>query len=413
MVLPKNITQIGEINGSCKVYVEDYVVSYIKQLNQLAMDKPMAVAIYGTQKEENGVDYLFVYGGAQLDYLARECRHLSQAQLQEIDRKRKKYFQEYAFLGYCLLSGEMLEGFYIYEQGICRYMSGYARFYEKNDSMLAFMLDNRLTEVSPEIVDDTKYEMVRSRQEERRRQNDAENSFLKKAEPAPKLKQETGAASFQYRFAKTAMSATFGLACVLAIALLVREGQGENMSGTDNGVWNVLTAMTSDLWEGDEEATEEAQAVMSQGRVDKLVVEDKLNQALLEENKEGIAASEEENTTMESEMPSTEAAVQEETEASAETATEETQAVQESVTASEEPEETVATIVSVDAESIAAMEASEENVQPASYMIMPGDTLIGISTRVYGSEAKISEICRLNNISNPDDIKVGAKILLP
>ncbi len=413
MVLPKNITQIGEINGSCKVYVEDYVVSYIKQLNQLAMDKTMAVAIYGAKKEENGVDYLFVYGGAQLDYLARECRHLSQAQLQEIDRNRKKYFQEYAFLGYCLLSGEMLEGFYIYEQGICRYTPGYARFYEKNDSMLAFMLDNRLTEVSPEIVDDTKFAMVRSRQEERRRQNDTENIFLKKTEPAPKVKQEVEGTSFQYRFAKTAMSAVFCMACVLAIALVVREGQRENMPGTDNGVWNVLTAMTSGLLDDAEEAKEEAQAVMSPGQVDKLVVEDKLNQALLEENKEGVAASDEEEPAMESEMSTIESAVQEEAEVTAESASQETVAEQESLAVSEEQEEASATVVSVDAESVAGMEIPEENVQPDSYMIMPGDTLIGISTRVYGSEAKISEICQLNNISDPDDIKVGTKILLP
>lgn len=54
-----------------------------------------------------------------------------------------------------------------------------------------------------------------------------------------------------------------------------------------------------------------------------------------------------------------------------------------------------------------------EVVQLTSYTIMSGDTLIGISTRMYGTEHMVKEICRLNNISNPDDIKVGAKILLP
>ena len=42
-----------------------------------------------------------------------------------------------------------------------------------------------------------------------------------------------------------------------------------------------------------------------------------------------------------------------------------------------------------------------------------GDTLIGISIRQYGTDAKVSEICELNQIANPDDIKVGEKILLP
>lgn len=39
MELPKNITQIGETNPHCKIYVEDYVISYIRQLNQYARDR--------------------------------------------------------------------------------------------------------------------------------------------------------------------------------------------------------------------------------------------------------------------------------------------------------------------------------------------------------------------------------------
>lgn len=31
MELPKNITQIGEADKHCRIYVEDYVVSYINK----------------------------------------------------------------------------------------------------------------------------------------------------------------------------------------------------------------------------------------------------------------------------------------------------------------------------------------------------------------------------------------------
>ena len=44
MVLPKNITQIGETNPHCKIYVEDYVISYIRQLNQYAREKGLGGA---------------------------------------------------------------------------------------------------------------------------------------------------------------------------------------------------------------------------------------------------------------------------------------------------------------------------------------------------------------------------------
>ena len=51
--------------------------------------------------------------------------------------------------------------------------------------------------------------------------------------------------------------------------------------------------------------------------------------------------------------------------------------------------------------------------QPVAYTIKSGDTLIGISMKNYGNESMVKEICALNRISNPDDIKVGEKILLP
>ena len=47
MELPKNITQIGEVDKHCRIYVEDYVVSYIKQINGMAQNKDIAIALYG------------------------------------------------------------------------------------------------------------------------------------------------------------------------------------------------------------------------------------------------------------------------------------------------------------------------------------------------------------------------------
>ena len=170
MELPKNITQVGESSGNCRVYVEDYVVSYIKQMNRAAQDKEIALACYGKSSREQAVSYHFIYGACKVDYLQKEVRHLSQAQSQEIERQRVKYFPEHQFVGYLLLDGEMVEGFYICEQDISRYVKGYACFYEKNDSMLAYMLDNQKQEHQPEQFGQEKYERVKQRQEERRLQ---------------------------------------------------------------------------------------------------------------------------------------------------------------------------------------------------------------------------------------------------
>ena len=88
MELPKNITQIGEADKHCRIYVEDYVVSYIKQMNGMAQNKDIAIALYGRKTAEDGVAYLFAYGSAKLNFLQKPVRHLSQAQEQEIEKLR-------------------------------------------------------------------------------------------------------------------------------------------------------------------------------------------------------------------------------------------------------------------------------------------------------------------------------------
>lgn len=47
------------------------------------------------------------------------------------------------------------------------------------------------------------------------------------------------------------------------------------------------------------------------------------------------------------------------------------------------------------------------------YKIEKGDTLYKISIKVYGDTGKVEEICELNKIKDPDNIKYGQKILLP
>lgn len=361
MELPKNITQIGEVGKDCKVYVEDYVISYIKQLNHMAENRETAVSLYGRLQVENGVSYYFVYGACKLDFLRREVRHLSQAQHQEIERLRRKFFPELSFLGYRLLDGEMIEGFHICDQDICRYLPGYAQFYEKNDAMLAYMLAER-NETKPEQVNQEKYDEVKRRQEERRIV--AETAVLAQK----KSKQFPSSANLQ-KMRLTAVG-VFALLCLFGIATF-REETPDNIVAGQNGA-------------------ETVSGIAVQGKVEKdtLVMEDKLESALLEENRiemqpttESAQETEAEEQTAAEEVP--------ETEASADEAATETEAVSASV----EPAETVPKAV--------------------AYVIQPGDTLIAISLRQYGTDTRVSEICSANKIKDPDNIKEGQVIMLP
>lgn len=58
-------------------------------------------------------------------------------------------------------------------------------------------------------------------------------------------------------------------------------------------------------------------------------------------------------------------------------------------------------------------QAQEALALPESYQVQKGDSLIAISRRFYGTDEKVIEICRLNNIKDPNQIRPGQNILLP
>lgn len=385
MELPKNITQIGEADKHCRIYVEDYVVSYIKQMNGMAQNKDIAIALYGRKTAEDGVAYLFAYGSAKLNFLQKPVRHLSQAQEQEIEKLRRKYFSEMTFLGYQILNGEMVEGFQICEQEICRYVSGYAQFYEKNDSMLAYMLENRGEEAAPEKVDQEKYEVVKKRQEERRQRQESGHAgrveYTGRAEHRDNI---IPMPTEGLRRMKMAATGVFVLLCVMALALMRQENTGESLEET------ARQAMSSLMEQKLPDAVEE------QNQVSTLVAEDKLEAALRQENN---AMAESATATAETTVPETM-----ETGAAVEDTTEVTEEPQPTPTPEPTPE------VTVESETPQTQAAV---AQPTAYTIKKGDTLIGISLRNYGSNTKVSEICALNGITDPDDIKIGQEILLP
>ena len=447
MDLPKNITQIGESDQRCKVYVEDYVISYIKQMNRQAENRNVAVALYGIRKEENDVSYVFFYGAGKVLSVQKEVRHLSQAQNQEIEKLRKKYFAQYQFLGYRMLSGEMVEGFHICEQGTCRYINGYACFYEKNDVMLAYMLDSRKEEVPPESVDQEKYDRVRQRQEERRAQyrenmtGNGENTKktvfsslssqkesqedteraetgqtsaanerstrrqgrvvpYRKHQASPKTVKNTSSTLKMMRVAVVGM---FLLLCVLGITTL---GDAHTMEDIQAAARKLITEFTEQKIP-DQDAEQE-----TTGQVNTLVAEDKLTEAIKQENAAGqeteqpdVAETSESQTaeteqTAVTEQPFAQQSTTPEQYANTgQTATTEQPTQQESAPPSEETGST--------------QEPAKQTSAPVPYTIKKGDTLTAISLRIYGTDAKVKDICDLNNIKNADDIQFGQKILLP
>lgn len=394
MELPKNITQIGEADDKCKIYVEDYVVSYLRQMNQVAREKEMSVALYGTCTDEEDKSYVFIYGAAKVNYLQKEVRHLSQAQKQEIESNRIRYFKEYSFQGYCLLKGEMIDGFYICSQDICRFTKGYAQFYEKNEGMLAYMLEMRQEEPATEVVDQEKYEQVKKRQEERKSLFGVERD-KKFVLPKP----DRILSKDRFRNLQFSVVASFAILCVLGLLAI------------SGGRQNLLSKESEDA----EPLVQEVVGSAVQPEV--MTAQESLLDALQDENERdtdaknsgGEETSETEDTNENVETAETPTQTEEST-------TEELPNEEISFeTQNEEPvQETETTIwedQSVHAEPVAEPVTEETPYQ--TYIIQKGDTLNRISLRNYGTKSYVKKICELNGIENPDRIKMGEKILLP
>ena len=404
MELPKNITQIGEMNHSCRIYVEDYVISYIKQVNVHARDKTMAVAVYGSRKEEAGVTYLFFYGACRLNFLTRESRHLSQAVQQEVEELRQKFFMQYEFLGYCMLNGEMVEGFQVCQQGVCRYISGYAQFYEKNDSMLAFMLESRKEEVKPEEVNQEKYDEVKRRQEDRRlqskEQSEAKIFHLRDRQP------DSSKGAKNLRTMKYAAAAVFLLLCVAGMTSLSGENRLEDIQVAARQIFeNVNTKQLPDVEEEENRS--------------KLVVTDELKDEMYKEGMAGssgsdVQAAASNGVTVPTGEPGTSFEEAGEREDDSDGAAEPPgnatpEPDQESVVTPEPSSESIAT----PAPEPVVEPTQEPAAEPVSYIVQKNDTLIGICIKIYGSADKVKEVCDFNNIPDADNIKVGQKIFLP
>lgn len=411
MELPRDIVQIGETNPNCKVYVEDYAVSFLKQQNRQAVDKGITVALFGKNRAEEDKTYVFVYGAAIIKSLQKESRHLSQAQYQEIEKLRRRYFADYELVGYRILNGEMIEGMHICEKDTFRYIAGYAQFYEKNDIMLAYMLEYKGGDAQPEVVDQEKYEMVKKRQEERRSLNDGNRKKNGKEEERhiedhgevstgistqerDELKETwSGVLKKQRQGLRRLQVATVAVFAVLCVVGLYSLGHPEEQEGMAEEIPVAGPAQ-----------------IQSPDNLSILRTDEKLTEALIEENRDHEEQNGEDNPRIEADVSKEyEDSIEESNEDMPETDGKGAQG--DEGTDSRESE-------AMPAESGEEQQGSESQVssaqaEPTEYVIRKGDTLLGISLRVYGNTSMVLELCRENNIVNPDDIKVGQKIRLP
>lgn len=405
--LPKNVQQIGEPEENRKIYIEDYVITYLKRFaKEEALSSRMAILL-GNSERMGGIPYLFIKSAIALKELEYSDGGIpfTDEVWAEVYSTIKEYFPAQDILGWFLsvpgypmeLDPGLLkihvnyfggvdkvlmveeptdgdEDFFAYEQGKLTRQRGYYIFYEQNEAMQRFMIDTG----DGESID-----------EKEQFEDRAIKSFRAIVQEKKELSGQKRVMTFLYT------ASTFLVMVVLVIGITLINNY-EKMEGLEMALSDISRTLESQDTPAAAEAVDSAETAAQQnGEASGAAAE----AAAPEEAGTGGAQSGEEQS---GEAAGAQAVPEEtEDEAAAEAAAEGT----EEDAADQASEEAV--------QEEAAQEASAESVVPETYVVQAGDTLLGISRKIYGRDDQIDAICSLNGIDDSDHILVGQKLLLP
>ena len=379
--LPKNVRQIGEPEDKRKIYIEDYVGTYLRKFAREEMLNSRGAILLGHSEWMDGIPYLFIKSAIALKGVncGREGIPFTDEVWAEIYGAIKEYFADQDILGWflsmpgypmdldarllkthvnyfggvdkILMIEEPVEGeedFFAYENGKLTRQRGYCIFYERNEAMQRYMVEMG----DGEGVDENEEFDDR-----------ATRTFRTLIQDKKDTSNQKRVMTFLYT------ASTFLVMVVLVIGITLINNY-EKMEG--------LEMALSEISQSLEKQEGQAGEIYVQGSTDP-----ELADAVTAENAQ--AAGEETASSPEEEAGQPEEQTEEQPEEQPE----------------EEPEET--------------QEAVSQSVEeiPDVYVVQKGDTLLSISRKIYGRDDKIREICSLNGIWDSNHILVGQKLLLP
>ena len=400
--LPKNVRQIGEPEENRKIYIEDYVITYLKRF---AKEEPLGsriAVLLGDSERMGGIPYLFIRSAValkELEYSEGGIPFTDEVWA-EVYSAVKEYFPAQDILGWflsvpgypmeldpglarihvncfggvdkVLLAAEPTDGdedFFAYENGRLTRQKGYYIFYEKNEAMQRFMIDTG----DGESID-----------EKEQFEDRAIKSFRAIVQEKKDISGQKRVMTFLYT------ASTFLVMVVLVIGITLINNY-EKMEGLEMALSDISRTLESQ--EAEEALAETENVDAGPTAAEPTVAEPTAAEEQPAEEAEQEAA----------EKPEQEAAGETEREAAGESeqgSGEESGQEEPKAAEQEEPPQE-------------AQEAAAEDTIPETYTVQKGDTLLGISRRIYGRDDQIDAICSLNGIDDSDRILAGQKLLLP
>ena len=173
---PKNVRQVGNVSDTPKIYLEDYVDTYLDQLRSRAKEEPTGALLLGENAVVEGLECVYITGAVRIEEVSEENGEIciSDPAREAALRECAEYFPGRDVVGWALaapgrplvLSGSMVqiheqlglkknsifimkhpeedeEIYFAYKFHELMQMGGYYIFYEKNPDMQNYMINTR------------------------------------------------------------------------------------------------------------------------------------------------------------------------------------------------------------------------------------------------------------------------------
>ncbi len=423
--LPTNVKQIGNISQGIKIYVEDYVYTYIQQYASFAECEEKIGVLTGRKTSYENGDVLFINGIIQGKFSESDAgmEVLTEKSRSYIDEQIMLYFPNDEILGWVYIQPgygdflntnlinyhesnfkkyynvlflfdplEKVNGFFCKNEvtGKLEEVRGYFIYYDRNEGMHEYMLKNRLSKPKeaenlavdePDFDENAHFKGGGDLVTEKIRK-----SFDKERQHMPRTVRQKGKVVTEQRklvnFLGTLSAVLFCACFVMGAGIIKNDDRINNvekqMAAIDNSYTYIIKAM-------------------KEGNVQNVFAAQNGESGLFETTKP-------ENEILTS-FEQTSFAKESETEAISEKVSE---------TVSEKPTTTTTLQLTEGEQREVSQKATwATSIVPQKYKVQEGDSLSSISIKFYGTKAKMKDIMAKNNLENPDMIYYGKIIYLP
>lgn len=432
--IPKNVMQIGTGSPNVKLYMEDYVHTFLER----CQGKETCLA-FGQQEEKDGIRYYLIYGVEK----ETDFRRGNFPYFQKLERIGKIEKKE-AAVRFWTVRGEEIQ------------IGGYFIFYEQNEEMQAYMIAEREQSRPADVEEERVMEAINARREKRKAEAAADAArgitaskasapntasgrktvlsrlgALKAAAPTLNAASRKTAFGTAYQARLGSTGALFPKLCRIGCLVLLLVLVGTALTSVNQySDMKAVSALLAGAVRNTKNETENispgliVEETVGWNSSDEMAQSAALDEATQADDETGAA-----NTAMDGEVTDNRTADSVMPDSVMPDSVMSDSVTTDSVTTDSVTTDSVMAdgqnAVSTNADAAASAvrqsasasdsfpQVQEALARPESYQVQKGDSLIAISRRFYGTDEKVIEICRLNNIKDPNQIQPGQNILLP